>query len=110
MIEIYQNPLDYEALQFTCAFSPALADVPASAVVWIERQSATTERTTTEHAATLQAGATTSAATATYVPTGEFAAVGRYTLTVRFKNAGGAVIARTVPQSISVLPYPPGPT
>jgi hypothetical protein len=105
MIEIYRRPLAYETLQFPCAFSPALSEAPSSAVVWIERFGITTE-----HAATLQPGATTTAATVTFVPDAVFVEPGKYTLTVRFKNAGGATIARTVPQTINALNYPSEPT
>lgn len=104
MIEIYKNPLDYETMQFSCAFSPALSTAPVSAVVWIERYGVTTEQP-----ATLEPGATTSAATVTYVPSGQFTEPGKYTITVRFKNVSGAHIARTVPQQITSLNYPSGP-
>lgn len=104
MIEIYRKPLAYEALQFPCSFSPALAEAPSSAVVWIERLGVTTE-----HAATLAPGATTTAATVTFVPDSAFTDAGKYTLTVRFKNAGGTTIARTVPQQINALSYPSEP-
>ncbi len=106
MITIYQRPLSSELVEITAPFEPALAEVPSSAVVWLERHGVTTE-----HPATLQPGATTSLAVVTWDPSGRVIEAGQsaYVLSVRVRNAGGTHIGRSAPITITSARYPAPP-
>lgn len=105
-ITVYQRPLSAELIEVTVPCSPVLAEVPSSAVVWLERHGATTE-----YPATLQPGATTAQSVVVWDPSGRVNDAGQaaYRLTVRLRNAGGAHIARSEPITLSVLAYPATP-
>lgn len=106
-ITIYQNPLSSELVEITVPVSPALAEIPSSAVVWLERQGVTTE-----YPATLQAGATTSLAVVVWDPSGRITEAGTnaYRITALLRNAGGTRVARSIPVSVNVPAYPAAPT
>lgn len=106
-LTVYQSPLASEIVEITVPCAPPLAEVPASAVVWLERLGVTTE-----YPATLQPGATTSLAVVTWDPSGRVLAAGKnaYRITARLRNAGGTHIGRSAPVSIDVPAYPPAPT
>lgn len=106
-ITIYQRPLSAELVEITVPVSPALAEIPSSAVVWLERQGVTTE-----YPATLQPGATTSQAVVVWDPSGRVTEAGTnaYRLTVQLRNAGGTRIGRSVTVSVNVPAYPAAPT
>ncbi len=106
-ITIYQRPLSAELVEVSVPCSPALAEIPSSAVVWLERQGVTTE-----YPATLQAGATTSLSVVVWDPSGRVPETGTnaYRLTVRLRDAGGEHIARSIPINVNVPAYPAAPT
>jgi hypothetical protein len=105
-ITLYQRPLSSELVEVTVPCSPALAEVPTSAVVWLERHGVTTE-----YPATLQPGATTSLAVVVWDPSGRVTEAGQsaYRLTVRARNGALAHIGRSEPITIDVLAYPAAP-
>lgn len=106
-ITIYQHPLSAELVEVTVPCSPALAEVPSSAVVWLERHGLAVE-----YPATLQPGATTAQSVVVWDPSGRVVEAGRsaYRLTVQLRNAGGARMVRSEPVEIDVTAYPAAPT
>jgi hypothetical protein len=106
-IAVYQRPLSAELVEVTVPCSPVLAEVPASAVVWLEHHGVTTE-----YPATLQPGATTAQSVVTWDPSGRVVESGQgaYRLTVRLRDAGGVHIARSEPVAVNVSAYPASPT
>lgn len=99
---IPQNPLETEAVTITVSFAEAIAQVPASAVVWLDHRGRVRELP-----ATLQPGATTSRAVVQWNPSGHITEAGNglYKLSVRLRDGSGAHIARSLPVSIDVPPY-----
>lgn len=105
-ITIYQRPLTAELVEVSVPCSPALAEVPASAAVWLERHGVTTE-----YPATLQPGATTALSVVVWDPSGRVLETGSsaYRLTVRLRDGAGVHIARSAPITLTVLAYPATP-
>lgn len=105
-ITLYQRPLAAELVEVSVPCSPALAEVPASAVVWLERHGVSTE-----YPATLQPGATTALSVVVWDPSGRVLDAGQsaYRLTVRLRDALGAHVARSEPITLNVLAYPATP-
>ena len=106
VVTLYQRPLAAELVEVSVPCSPALAEVPASAVVWLERHGVTTE-----YPATLQPGATTALSVVTWDPSGRVLDAGQsaYRLTVRLRDGAGVHLARSEPVALTVLAYPAPP-
>lgn len=106
IITLYQRPLAAELVEVSVPCTPALAEVPVSAVVWLERHGVSTE-----YPATLQPGATTALSVVVFDPSGRVLDAGQsaYRMTVRLRDAGGVHIARSQPITLSVLAYPATP-
>ncbi len=105
-ITLYQRPLAAELVEVSVPCTPTLAEVPASAVVWLERHGVSTE-----HPATLQPGATTALSVVVWDPSGRVLDAGQsaYRMTVRLRDALGVHIARSEPITLNVLAYPATP-
>lgn len=105
-ITLYQRPLAAELVEVSVPCSPALAEVPASAVVWLERHGVSTE-----YPATLQPGATTALSVVVWDPSGRVLDAGQsaYVLSVRLRDGAGNHLVRSEPITVNVLRYPAAP-